>query len=145
MVALLGSTRETESEPTRWRDSFDHRGVRHRFWWGRGQDETHRKGCEHTQFVFVVCLAVFTTVVPLHRETLADIRGQIVRDLVLQDERSDEVLEYDRQHDRDRHNAVCTDGCRIAALFPTLDRRTRSNLGFVPLAAERLRLLMTAT
>ena len=119
---VFGNARETESESTRWRDSFDHRGVRHGFWWVRGQDETHRKGCEHTEFVFaLVCLAVFTALVPLHRETVAEVRRQFVRDLVLQDERSDEVLEYDRQHDRDRHKAVCTDGCRIAALFPTLD------------------------
>ena len=97
---VFGNARETESESTRWRDSFDHRGVRHGFWWGRGPDETHRKGCEHTQFVFVVvCLAVFAALVPLHRETLADVRRQFVRDLVLQDERSDEVLEYDRQDD----------------------------------------------
>ena len=99
---VFGNARGTESESTRCRDSFDHRGVRHGFWWGRGQDETHRKGCEHTQFVFVVvdvCFAVFTALVPLHRETLADIRRQFVRDPVLQDERSDDVLEYDRQDD----------------------------------------------
>ena len=89
---------ETPSESTRWRDSFDHRGVRHGFWWGRGQDETHRKGREHTQFVFVVvCFAVFIALVPLPRETLSGVRRQLVRDLVLQDERSDEELEYHRQ------------------------------------------------
>ena len=54
--------------------NFDHRGVRHGFWRGPGQNETHRKGSEHTQFVYVVCVAVCTALVPLHRETLADVR-----------------------------------------------------------------------
>ena len=97
---VFGNAREPESESIRWRDSFDHRGVRHGFWRGRGQDETHSTGCEHTQFVFVVvCLAVFTALVPLHLETLADVCRLFLRDFVLQDERSDEALEYDRQDD----------------------------------------------
>ena len=81
-LPFLGDARETESESTRWRDSFDHRGVR------QGQDETHRKGCEHTQFVVVVCLTVFTAPVRLHRVTLADVRRLFCA-------RPDEVLEYD--------------------------------------------------
>ena len=97
---VFGNARETDSEPARWRDSVDHRGARHGFWRGRRQDETHRKGCEHTQFVFVVfCHAVFAALVPLQRETLADVRRLFVRDVVLQDERSDDVLEYDHQDD----------------------------------------------
>ena len=50
-------------------------------------------------FFVVVCLGVFTALVPLHRGTLADVRRLFVRDLLLQDERSDEVLEYHRQDD----------------------------------------------
>ena len=38
-------------------DTFDHRGVRHGFWWPKF-------------FFVVVCLAVLTALVPLHRETL---------------------------------------------------------------------------
>ena len=45
--------------------------------------------CLRDFFVFVVvCLAVFTALGPLHRGTLADVRGQFVRDFVLQDGRS---------------------------------------------------------
>ena len=94
------------------------------FWCGRGQDETHRQGDAGTpQFVFVVvCFAVFTALVPLHRETLADIRRQFVRDLVLQDERSDEVVEYDRQVVcYDRHKAVYTE---VGASFSVSWRQT---------------------
>ena len=47
----------------------------------------------------VVCLAVFTALVPLQLETLADVRTQLLRDLVLQGERSDDVLEYNRPDD----------------------------------------------
>ena len=86
---LLETLNVTESESTRWRDSFELCGVRPGFWRGRGQDETHRKGCEHTQFVLVVvCLAGFTALAPLHRETPADVRRLFVRDLLLQDERT---------------------------------------------------------
>ena len=53
---LLETLNVTESESTRWRDSFDLCGVRPGFWRGRGQDETHRKGCEHTQFCSCCCL-----------------------------------------------------------------------------------------
>ena len=53
----------------------------------------------HPLFGFVVRFAVFAALVPLHRETLADVRRLFVRDFVLQDERSDEALEYDRQDD----------------------------------------------
>ena len=86
------------------RDSFDHRVVRHGFWWGRGQDETHRKGREHTQFVFVVvCFAVFIAFVPLPRETLSGVRRQLVRDLVLQ---YWSTIAKTVQCLRDRHKAV---------------------------------------
>ena len=78
--AFVGNAGETESESTGWRDSFDHRGLPHGFWRGRRQDETHRKGCEHSPFIFlVVCLAVSTTLKPLHRETLVDVRRPCVR------------------------------------------------------------------
>ena len=50
-------------------------------------------------FFVVVCFAVFTALAPLQLETLADVRRQFVRDLVLQGERSDDVLEYDRPDD----------------------------------------------
>ena len=55
---VCGNARETESESTRWRGTFDYRGVRHGFWWGGGQDETHRKGCGHTHFVFLLLFAL---------------------------------------------------------------------------------------
>ena len=55
----------------------------------------------HLKVVFFVgvCFAVFTALVPVHRDKFADVRRLCVRDLVLQDELSDEVLEYDHQDD----------------------------------------------
>ena len=46
-----------------------------------------------------VRFAVFTALVPRHREALVDFHRLYVRDLVFQDERSDEVWAYDRQDD----------------------------------------------
>ena len=42
---------------------------------------------------------MFTALEPLQREMLVDVNRLFVRDLALQDERSNELLENDRQDD----------------------------------------------
>ena len=57
-------------------DSFDHRGVRHGFWWDEDKmKHIARDASTPNLFLLLFALLCLLHFVPLHHETLPDVRG----------------------------------------------------------------------